>query len=107
MTPRMSLTFTTALILDALARGHRYGFEIMDVTGLPSGTVYPALRRLEALRHVASHWEEEASATNEGRPARRYYTLSGEGEAVLATARRRYPALVRWDAAFGGDVSPA
>lgn len=107
MTPRMALTYTTALILDALSRGHRYGFEIMDVTGLPSGTVYPALRRLESFGHVMSDWEDEGSATSEGRPARRYYTLSGEGEAVLATARRRFPALGRWDAAFGGDVAPA
>ena len=107
MTPRMALTYTTALILDVLARGHRYGFEIMDVTGLPSGTVYPALRRLEAFGHVASHWEDEAGATKEGRPARRYYTLSGEGETVLSTARRRFPALGRWDAAFGGDAAPA
>ncbi len=107
MTPRMTLTYTTALILDTLARGQRYGFEIMDVTGLPSGTVYPALRRLEALGHVASHWEEEGPATREGRPARRYYTLSGEGELVLSSARRRFPALGRWDAAFGGEAAPA
>ena len=108
MTPRMALTYTTALILDTLARGHGYGFEIMDVTGLPSGTVYPALRRLEAFGHVVSSWEEDFAPTKEGRPARRYYTLSGEGEAVLATARRRFPGLGRaWDAAFGGDAAPA
>jgi len=107
MTPRMTLTYTTALILDTLGRGRRYGFEIMDLTGLPSGTVYPALRRLEAFGHVVSHWEDEAQATRDGRPARRYYTLSGEGEAVLATARRRYPGLGRWDAAYGGEAAPA
>lgn len=107
MSPRMTLTYTTALIVDTLARGRRYGFEIMDVTGLPSGTVYPALRRLEALGHVVSHWEDEGEAARDGRPARRYYTLSGEGEAVLATARRRFPALGRWHAAFGGEAAPA
>ena len=69
MAPRVTLTYTTALILDVLARGHRYGFEIMDVTGLPSGTVYPALRRLESLGQVASHWEEEAAATRERSPS--------------------------------------
>ncbi len=107
MGARMTLTYTTALILDTLARGRRYGFEIMDVTGLPSGTVYPALRRLEALGHVISHWEEEAAAARDGRPARRYYTLAGAGEEVLAMARRRFPALGRWHAAFGGDAAPA
>ena len=42
-----SLTLPTALVLHALARGFRYGFDIMDATGLPSGTIYPILRRLE------------------------------------------------------------
>ena len=37
-----------ALILQALDNGYYYGFDIMDVTGLPSGTVYPALRRMES-----------------------------------------------------------
>ncbi len=107
MGARITLTYTTSLILDTLARGRRYGFEIMDVTGLPSGTVYPALRRLEAVGHVVSHWEDEEAAARDGRPARRYYTLSGAGEEVLATARRRFPALGRWHAAFGGDAAPA
>lgn len=89
----MALTYTTALILDSLQRGHRYGFEIMDRTGLPSGTVYPALRRLESTGHVVSAWEDEEQATRDGRPARRYYELSGAGAALLAEARRRFPAL--------------
>ncbi|MFN7929787.1 MAG: hypothetical protein U0Y68_17950 [Blastocatellia bacterium] len=36
-----------ALILQAVENGYRYGFDVMTITGLPSGTVYPALRRLE------------------------------------------------------------
>ena len=42
------LSITVAVILQALENGYQYGFDIMDVTGLPSGTVYPALRRLES-----------------------------------------------------------
>ena len=44
-----SLTYPTAAVLLAIESGHRYGFDIMDVTGLPDGTVYPILRRLERL----------------------------------------------------------
>ena len=49
----MNLTYSTALALEALAAGRSYGFDIMDVTGLPSGTVYPLLRRLERAGCVA------------------------------------------------------
>ena len=44
-----ALSYTGLFVLQALAQGYRFGFDIMDVTGLPSGTIYPALRRLEAL----------------------------------------------------------
>ncbi len=51
----MRLTYPTTLVLQALLHGHHHGFDIMDATGLPSGTVYPILRRLDAegLRPVA------------------------------------------------------
>jgi len=34
-----------------------YGFSVMEMTGLPSGTVYPAMRRLERDELIRSHWE--------------------------------------------------
>lgn len=58
-----ALSYTGLFVLQALAQGHRFGFEIMEVTGLPSGTIYPALRRLEALDLVRSAWENEARPT--------------------------------------------
>jgi hypothetical protein len=45
----MHLPFTSGLVLQAIARGYRYGFEIVDLTGLPTGTVYPARRSLTAV----------------------------------------------------------
>src|ERR1043166_7564130 len=48
------LSFTGLFVLQAVAQGHRFGFDIMEVTELPSGTIYPALRRLEAVRLVPS-----------------------------------------------------
>ncbi len=43
---RRSLSFSAVTILQALASGYRYGFDVMDATVLPSGTVYPSLSRL-------------------------------------------------------------
>lgn len=88
-----TLTAATALVLDALARGCRHGFDILDATGLPSGTVYPILRRLEHEGLAASRWEDAARAQREQRPPRRYYELRAEGRALAATARDRFPAL--------------
>ena len=88
-----SLTSATALVLDALARGYRHGFDILDATGLPSGTVYPILRRLEDEGLAASRWEDAAKAQREQRPPRRYYELSAAGRTMVAAARDRFPAL--------------
>jgi PadR family transcriptional regulator, regulatory protein PadR len=86
----MNLTYPTALVLQALARGYHYGFDIMDATALPSGTVYPILRRLEREALVSAQWEDSAIAHDEQRPPRRYYTLTAAGHAVLETAIARY-----------------
>jgi DNA-binding PadR family transcriptional regulator len=89
------LSHSAALILKALSLGFRFGLDIMDVTGLPSGTVYPALRRLERDALVTSHWEPEAEATQAGRPARRYYEVTPEGTSAALAATERYPLLAR------------
>ena len=86
MTP---LSYNATLVLQALSQGLGYGFEIMRATHLPSGTVYPLLRRLEAGGHVASSWEDATVAHEEGRPPRRYYQATPEGRAALAEARER------------------
>ena len=88
-----SLTSATALVLDALARGCRHGFDILDATGLASGTVYPILRRLEEDGLAASKWEDAAKAQREQRPPRRYYELTAEGRAMSEAARDRFPAI--------------
>ena len=84
------LSYAVTIILQTLASGYQYGFDIMDVTGLPSGTVYPALRRLEDLGFVESKWEKHAIAQRESRPPRKYYELTREGETALAEAVKRY-----------------
>ena len=87
------LSITVAVILRALDNGYQYGFDIMDMTGLPSGTVYPALRRLEEAGYVDSKWEKHAIAQAAQRPPRKYYELTKEGKEALAEAVRRYRLL--------------
>jgi DNA-binding PadR family transcriptional regulator len=91
--PDPSLSYGSAAILHAVASGHPFGFDIMEATGLTSGTVYPALERLEARGFVSSRWEAEAAARKEGRPARRYFTLTAAGATALREALSRYKAL--------------
>ena len=89
MPPRMTLA--TQLVLDVLLsdpRAERYGSQIGQGAGLPSGTVHPILARLERVGWLDSRWED-IDPHQEGRPARRYYRLTDSG---AAQARR---ALVR------------
>ena len=99
-----SLTYPTAAVLLAIRTGHRYGFDIMDATGLPDGTVYPILRRLERRGVLAGDWEEEATAKDEQRPRRRYYELTPLGEASMADVEDRFPMLPR---IFGAEPGAA
>jgi PadR family transcriptional regulator, regulatory protein PadR len=89
----VKLSHTSALILQTISQGYCYGFDIMDVTGLPSGTVYPALRRLEREELVQSKWEGEALAQKQDRPPRKYYRLTRAGSLTLLSAVKRYPLL--------------
>jgi DNA-binding PadR family transcriptional regulator len=88
----MKITYSTVLVLEALARGYRYGFDIIDATNLPSGTVYPILRRFENEGLVTSEWEAQVTATRDQRPARRYYLLTADGKKLLASTADRYRA---------------
>jgi len=87
------LTYSTAVILQAVANGYLYGFDITDGTGLPGGTVYPALRRLEEAGYLASKWEKQNIAQAELRPPRKYYDLTRAGREALAEAVKRYRLL--------------
>jgi PadR family transcriptional regulator, regulatory protein PadR len=71
-----------------------HGFELaQQIAGgrrlTAHGTLYKALGRLEDAGLLASRWEEEALATQEGRPRRRLYTVTGEGARRLAAWHQR------------------
>jgi PadR family transcriptional regulator PadR len=93
MSDLAKISHTAALILQTVDNGCSYGFDVMDETGLPSGTVYPALRRMETDGLVDSHWESEKKALAEQRPARKYYRITRQGAQVLEQAQKRYPLL--------------
>lgn len=98
----------TLEVLQGIAAGHSYGFEIMTVTGLPGGTVYPALVALERDGLVGSSWEDPQVARAEKRPSRRYYTVTNKGKQALRRELerlRRLSAIV--DEAAVADSAPA
>jgi DNA-binding PadR family transcriptional regulator len=80
------MTQVTALVLRAVARGHCHGFDIMEACGLPSGTVYPALRRMDKAGLLHSGWEDADVAHAQGRPRRRTYSLAASGREALGDA---------------------
>lgn len=101
------LSYTMALILQAIDNGYRYGFEVMQITGLASGTVYPALRRLEDAMLIKSKWEKQSIAQTEQRPARKYYEVTKPGRTVLVEARSRFRLLEQMTPQTDTDLKPA
>jgi len=97
--PRMTLQ--TQMVLKALLaepREEHYGLEIARQAGLPSGTIYPLLARLESAGWLESGWEE-IDESQEGRRRRRYYKLTGDGarharRVLKSTMRLMFPELV-------------
>jgi PadR family transcriptional regulator len=78
-----------ALLLAVLEGGSQHGYAIIEALkvrsggslALPTGTIYPALRRLERAGYVESEW-----STVSGRE-RRTYRLTGAGRRALAGER--------------------
>jgi PadR family transcriptional regulator, regulatory protein PadR len=78
----------------------RYGFELMKLTGLASGSLYPMLARLEEAGWLTKG-KEDVDPRAAGRPARMHYTITGAAASVaciqLAELSERYrpPVSVR------------
>jgi DNA-binding PadR family transcriptional regulator len=68
-----------------LAKELREGRQARRLTAY--GTLYKALDRLERAGYLASRWEDPHVAARDGRPRRRFYRLTLNGEAALAEAR--------------------
>jgi DNA-binding PadR family transcriptional regulator len=96
---RRPLGYATVAILRAIDEDHRYGLDIIDATGLATGTVYVTLGRLQKRGFVETSWEDQRIADREGRPRRRYYRLSATGRDALQRALESYDALTSGAAA--------
>src|SRR5882724_7731962 len=111
----MRMMLQTQLVLRGFLEDpatQRYGLELCDLVGLPSGTVYPILARLEQAGWIRSSWEEPAVHEAAGRPRRRFYRLDPQGaqqaREALARAyrpRRRAGAAIEGHRATGGVTS--
>jgi len=86
ITPNMAKVLKVFLEDPARAR---YGFEIMRLTGLASGSLYPMLARLEEAGWF-TRGKEDIDPHIEGRPARLHYTITG---AAVTAARLQLAAL--------------
>jgi DNA-binding PadR family transcriptional regulator len=93
-----------ALLLSVLEGGPLHGYAVIEALkersggtlSLPTGTVYPALRRLERAGYVDSEW-----STVNGRE-RRTYRLTGAGLKALAGERASWHELSSTVARFLG-----
>ena len=87
------LGYASVAMLVALRDGARYGLEIMECAGLPSGTVYPALSRMEERGLIAGQWTDPEA----GRP-RKEYALTEAGRTyraeLVADLTFRFPVFV-------------
>jgi PadR family transcriptional regulator, regulatory protein PadR len=71
---RQTLDILEALL--ALPSQWHHGYAISRQTGVPSGTLYPILMRLDKLGWLETKWEETIP---QGRPPRHLYRLTGNG----------------------------
>ena len=76
----------TLLVLQSLLEAPaswKHGYELSQLTGLKSGTLYPLLMRLSEQGLLEDRWEESDIA---GRPPRHAYRLSSSGRAFAREA---------------------
>jgi DNA-binding PadR family transcriptional regulator len=103
MTGELRMTTAVAKVVAAFlsdVAADRYGLDLIRVTGLPSGTLYPILVRLERAGWLTTSWEE-IDPVVEGRPARRYYRLTPDG---VVNGRRELAALHQQIAVATGTI---
>jgi DNA-binding PadR family transcriptional regulator len=95
----------TLSVLGALLKRPRawhYGYELSQVTGLKSGTLYPILMRLCDRTLLESQWQDAAQP---GRPPRHMYRLTAAGAAFAREATARDSAPEARSAPAGGELA--
>jgi DNA-binding PadR family transcriptional regulator len=86
-----------SLVLGVLGSGPMHGYGIVrQIKGesallkVGESQLYPVLRRLEERSLITGSWEIQ-----DGRPARKVYTLTEEGTRALAKRRKEFDAYSR------------
>ena len=88
----------------------RYGLELMRLVGQPSGTLYPILMKFERAGWLTAG-KEDIDPKTEGRPARRFYRITGAGalaahrELAALSEQYRPPAAKRLRLAPQGSTA--
>ena len=83
---RMTLSMVRLLqVFLADPEAKRWGYALLNHSDVKRSTLYPALTRLEEAGWIKGEWEgiDEKTA---GRPARRYYRLTAEGQRCASKA---------------------
>ncbi|MEU4089457.1 PadR family transcriptional regulator [Streptomyces aureus] len=78
----LRITSATLDVMEAFLNSsdELHGFAVARAAGRPTGSVYPILARLEQAGWLESRWEDEHP--REGRPRRRFYSLTSDGAAA-------------------------
>lgn len=84
----------------------RYGYELMQLTGYPSGKLYPILARLEAAGWLSTEMEQVDTSV-EGRPPRRWYRLTEDGAVAARQALAALQQQITPRRIGSGYLSPA
>lgn len=92
---KMRKTMPLIFVIRELSQSPRLcGIDIRNRTGVPSGTLYPILYRLEERGGVKSTWEV-GDPVKLGRPLRRFYRLTKAGKALAAEIERDLEPVAR------------
>jgi len=99
------------VVLEILSRGPMYGYELSqsiekrsaEILTLGKGTLYPLLYNLEAKKLIKGKWE-----TSDSGRKRRYYSITGTGQAELAGRKAQLVELAKGvDLLLGGALKAA
>ena len=87
LSKQQNLSKRGILVLSAFKGGEKlYGLQVIERTGLFSGTLYPLLQKLEDFGWLEHSFGETKPAS--GRPPRIYYRITPAGEAKLEQTSR-------------------
>jgi len=85
--------YIDAIVMSVLSRKDAYGYEISKVVQeetagkmmIKEGTLYPALKRMEANGYIEGYWDDRDAG-----PRRRYYRITKSGLKRLDENRRSW-----------------